>query len=284
MPANGSTIPIPAMRRRQLMSREFSGMTFLITGATRGIGASTARLAGSRGAAVVISGTDASSGDTVVKQIRQDGGEATFVACDLREQDQVRDLMARTAELYGGIDVLNNNAAVNELALGLGTSLEDMDVDTFDRVLDVNLRGTWLCSKYALPYLKASTRHPSIVNITSTAAHAGYPGCIAYGASKGGVSLLTKNLALDLARYGIRVNAIAPGVTETEMVAAYVASTPDPAATTRAMTGNQLVKRFGKPDEIAELVCFVVSDKALFASGVEWLYDGGVLAWRNTFA
>ncbi|WP_326642279.1 glucose 1-dehydrogenase [Streptosporangium sp. NBC_01755] len=266
------------------MSYDFHGMTFVITGSTRGIGASTARAAASHGANVVISGTSEPAGKSVEGEIVKAGGQAIFVACDLRDEEQVRMLMSRAVEVYGGIDVLHNNAGINETALSSAVSLEDMTVETFDHVLDVNVRGAWLCAKYALPHLKSSRRQPSIINTGSTGSFAAFPGCIAYGVSKGGLSLLTKNLALDLAKYGIRVNGIAPGVTETEMVADYVNAAADPEARKRAMSGMHLVPRLGRPEEIAELVCFLASDKALFVNGVEWLIDGGTLAWRGNSA
>ncbi|MEO3778969.1 SDR family oxidoreductase [Micromonospora sp. B11E3] len=259
-------------------------MTFVITGGTRGIGASTARAAARYGANVVISGTNEASGKSVENEIVRSGGQASFVACDLRDAEQVQALMSRAVELYGGIDVLHNNAGINETALTSGVSLEDMAVETFDHVLGVNVRGAWLCAKYALPQLKASCRKPSIINTTSTGSFVAFPGCIAYGVSKGGLSLLTKNLALDLAKYGIRVNSIAPGVTETQMVADYMNAAPDPEAHARAMSGTHLVPRLGQPNEIAELVCFLASDKALFVNGAEWLIDGGALAWRGNSA
>lgn len=233
---------------------------------------------------MILSGTSALAGESVAEDIRSAGGEAAFVACDVRDPDQVRALIDSAVDRYGGIDVLHNNAGVNETAVSTAVSLEDMTVDTFDHVLDVNLRGPWLCAKYALPHLKASTRNPSIINTTSTGALTAFPKCTVYGASKAGLSLLTKNLALELAKFGIRVNSVAPGVTKTEMVADFVASTPDAEATLRSIISNHLVPRLGRTEEIAELVCFLASDKALFVNGAEWLIDGGTLAWRDTTA
>ncbi|MFF7191973.1 SDR family NAD(P)-dependent oxidoreductase [Streptomyces sp. NPDC008222] len=257
-------------------------MTFLITGATRGIGASTARAAAGYGANVVVAGTREAAGELVAGEIRADCGEATFVACNVRDPDQVDALVAATVDAYGGIDVLHNNAGVNETAISPQVSLADMSVETFDQVLGVNLRGAWLCAKYALPHLRLSKRNPSIINTGSTGAFTAFPNCVAYGAAKGGLSLLTKNLALELAPSGIRVNSIAPGLTETEMVAGYMSAAEDSAAMMQAMTGTHLVPRLGRPEEIAELVCFLASDRTLFVNGVEWLIDGGALAWRGT--
>lgn len=265
------------------MSYTFSGRTFVITGGTRGIGASTARAAASYGANVVVSGTDETAGRAVVNGIAAAGGRATFVRCDLRHEDQVRGLVDGAVEAYGGIDVLHNNAGINETALGGGLTLDDMTVDAFDTVYAVNVRGAWLCAKYALPHLKASTKFPTIVNTGSVASLVAVPGCTAYGSSKGALSLLTKNLAVDLARYGIRVNCIAPATTETDMSAKFLtAAGTDRDEAVAAMTGTQLVRRLGRPEEIAELVCFLASDKALFVNGVDWPIDGGMTAWSGT--
>ncbi|MQY18378.1 SDR family NAD(P)-dependent oxidoreductase [Nocardia macrotermitis] len=266
------------------MPYNFADMTFVITGATKGIGAGCARVAARYGANVVVSGTSAERGKDVVEQIRTAGGEASFVACDVRHPEQVEQLMASAAAIYGGIDVLHNNAGVTETALTSQLSLADMPVETFDEVLGINLRGPWLCAKYALPYLKSSTRNPSIINTASTGSFVAFPGCTAYGASKGGLGLLTKNLAMELSPSGIRVNALAPGLTGTEMVVDYLDTMGDPEEALRKLTGTQLVPRLGEPDEIAELLCFLASDKALFVNGVVWLVDGGTLAWRGSNA
>lgn len=264
------------------MSYNLAGMTFVITGATKGIGAACARVAAGYGANVVVSGTDAERGKGVVEEIRAAGGEGSFVACDVRRPEQVEELMASAAALYGGIDVVHNNAGINETALTSELSLADMPVETFDQVLEVNLRGPWLCAKYALPHLKASTRNPSIISTASTGSFAAFPNCTAYGASKAGLSLLTKNLAMELAPWGIRVNALAPGLTGTEMVMNYLDTMGDADEALRQLTGTHLVPRLGRPEEIGELLCFLASDKALFVNGVVWLADGGTLAWRGT--
>jgi NAD(P)-dependent dehydrogenase (short-subunit alcohol dehydrogenase family) len=159
-----------------------------------------------------------------------------------------------------------------------------MPLDAWDRVVAVNLRGPWLCAKFAVPYLKRSRHGPSIINAGSTGSWVGGVSSLAYGASKGGLALLTKNLAVELAPYGIRVNCYCPSATETRMVSDYLSAAGDDEreARVRALARTQLVDRIGQPDDIAHLVCFLASADAAYVNGAVWLIDGGSLAWRGT--
>jgi NAD(P)-dependent dehydrogenase (short-subunit alcohol dehydrogenase family) len=258
------------------------GMTFVITGAARGIGAATARVAASRGANIVLSDLLDDDGEKTAAAIRDAGGQAVYAHCDVTSPDDVAALMATAEESFGGIDVLHNNAGVHESMLTEQTSLESMSVETFRRILDINLVGSFLCAKAALPLLRRSTRGPSIINAGSIAGWVGTIPGIAYGSSKAGIALLTKNLAVDLAGDGIRVNCYCPAAVETEMVAEVVAAAPDPVAVMNTLSGSHLVRRIGSPDDVGKLVCFLASDDAAFINGVVWLIDGGSLAWRGT--
>lgn len=263
-------------------SMGIEGMTFVITGAARGIGAATARVAAARGANVVVSDVLDDAGEQTVATITAAGGAATFVHCDVTDAAQVYALMSSAHEIYGGIDVLHNNAGVHESMLTEQTSLESMSVETFNRILSINLTGSFLCAKAALPYLRRSTRGPNIVNAGSIAGWVGTIPGIAYGSSKAGISLLTKNLAVDLAKDLIRVNCYCPAAIETEMVRDVVEAADDPVAVMNTLTGTHLVQRIGSVDDVANLVCFLASDEASFINGVVWLIDGGSLAWRGT--
>lgn len=267
-----------------------SGKTFVITGAATGIGLATARMAAARGANVVLSDISVDEGEQAARAIRSDGGQAAFVRCDVTSPDEVGALMSTAAQTFGGIDVVHNNAGIHESMISSTFAFETMPVEVFDKVMAVNVRGAFLCSQLALPYLKASTRGPNIVNAGSTASFAGYPYGLAYGTSKGAIAMLTRNLAVALAPYGIRVNCYAPASVDTNMVRDVSASIgahmsaddappPNPNA---AQLGAHLVRRIGHPDDIAELVCFLASDAAGFVDGVVWLIDGGVMAWRDT--
>ena len=229
-------------------------------------------------------------GEDAAADIRANGGNATFVRCDVTSAVEVTNLMSAAAGTFGGIDVLHNNAGIHEGMITEHFEFESMPIEVFEKVMAVNVRGAFLCSQSALPYLKASTRGPNIINAGSTAGFAGYPFGLAYGTSKGAISMFTRNLAVALAPFGIRVNCYAPASVDTNMVrdvsasiGAHVsAGDPLPANPNAAQLGAHLVRRIGHPDDIAELVCFLASDAAGFVDGAVWLIDGGVMAWRDT--
>ena len=257
------------------------GMRFVITGSSAGIGAGTARLAASRGASVVVTDMNDEPGQALVEEIRAAGGKAVYQHCDVTSPEQVEALMAAAKEAFGGIDVLHNNAGIHESALTGDLDLDSMSLETFRKVIEVNLTGVWLCAKAALPYLKESDC-ASIINAGSTSSLSGYPQCLAYGASKGGVMQVSKMLAVDLAPHKIRVNCYCPGSIRTQIVDQFLAAAPDPAAMLNTMTQTHLVPRMGQPADVAELVCFLASPESSFVNGAVWTIDGGSLAWRGT--
>lgn len=260
---------------------DLNALVIVITGASNGIGAGTAKLAAERGARVVVSDVDSATGEALVATIKAAGGEALFQACDVTDEAQVKTLMQVAAAHFGGIDVLHNNAGIHESMIAKDLTLEGMSRETFERVISINLLGPWLCAKYALPYLKKSNQ-ASIINAGSTSSVAGYPQCQAYASSKGGVVQLSKSLAVDLAPHGIRVNCYCPGSIKTKMVDEFLAAAPDPEAMLSTMTLTHLIPRMGEAEDVAELVCFLASKQSSFVNGVAWLIDGGSLAWRGT--
>lgn len=258
-----------------------TGLRFVITGSAGGIGAGTARLAASRGAKVVVSDVNHEAGEALAGEICAAGGEAHYLPCDVSDEAQVQALMQGAAEAMGGIDVLHNNAGIHESMLDEGVDLESMSRATFEKILGVNLVGAWMCAKYALPHLSKSDQ-ASIINAGSTASWTGYPNCNAYGASKGGIALLTRHLAVELAPRKIRVNCYCPASVETNMVTQFLDAAPDAEAMIGTMTATHLVPRLGQPVDVAELVCFLAGPESSFVNGVVWLIDGGSLAWRGT--
>jgi NAD(P)-dependent dehydrogenase (short-subunit alcohol dehydrogenase family) len=257
------------------------GLCFVITGSAVGIGAGTARMAASRGAKVVVSDMNDEPGEALVEELRAAGGEAIYQHCDVTNEAEVEALMAAAAAAFGGIDILHNNAGIHESMISSDLSLETMSRDTFEKVMGINVTGAWLCSKYALPYLRKSD-NASIINAGSTSSLSGYPQCQAYGASKGAIMQLTKMLAVDLAPDSIRVNCYCPGSIHTQIVDKFLAAAPDPKSMLNTMTQTHLVPRMGKAVDVAALVCFLASPESEFVNGAVWGIDGGSLAWRGT--
>lgn len=257
------------------------GLKILITGGAVGIGAGTARLAASRGACVTVSDVNDEAGEALVEEIRAADGKAIYCHADVTDDKAVSDLMLRAADAFGGIDVLHNNAGIHESMLTKELTLETMTRDIFERVMNTNVTGVWLCAKHALPYLRES-RSASIINAGSTSSISGYPQCQAYGASKGAVMQLTKMLAVDLAPDGIRVNCYCPGSIHTQIVDKFLEAAPDPELMLNTMTLTHLIPRMGKPVDVAEIVCFLASPESSFVNGAVWTIDGGSLAWRGT--
>jgi NAD(P)-dependent dehydrogenase (short-subunit alcohol dehydrogenase family) len=259
------------------------GLRFVITGSGTGIGAATARVAASKGARVMVTDLNDDNGNAVVDEIRAAGGDAAYRHCDVTDPEQVEALMVAAAEAFGGIDVLHNNAGIHETALVAPdkATLADMPIDVFRKVVEVNAVAPWVCSKFALPYLKDSA-NASIINAASTGSQSAYPNNSAYGTSKGGIRLQTQNLAVDLAPFGIRVNCYGPTAIATDMVTNYIKQSPDPAAFEKSLIGTSLIPRLGRPEEVAELVCFLASPESGFINGTYILIDGGSLAWRGT--
>jgi len=258
------------------------GSSWLITGGARGIGEAIARAASGNSAKVVIGDLTNEAGEALAASLRNAGGEVIYRPCDVTSTEDLAAAVATAGTKHGGLDVLVNNAGIHDRMVSAGTDLESMDPAAFRKVIEVNLVAIWTATKIALPLLKRS-RNPSVINAASTAALTGYPSAAAYGASKGGVGILTKCLAVDLAVHGIRVNAYCPGATETEMMADLFRRQPDEATVRSRSISTHLVHRMGRPADIAELVCFLASERAAFITGALIPVDGGSLAWRGSY-
>nr|NIO72782.1 SDR family oxidoreductase [Anaerolineae bacterium] len=210
-------------------------------------------------------------GEKTAEEIRQSGGDALFVNCDVSNEEQVKAMVQATLDKYGRIDVLVNNA-------GIGVYLPVLEAtsDDWDRCLAVNLKGVFLCSKYAIPHMQAVGKG-AIVNISSVHSHATVNGVAPYAASKGGITALTRNMAID---YGpaIRVNAIAPGWVLTPLIQSIFDSYDDPAEQQRLVEQRQVMKRIGQPEDIGHAAAFLASDEASFITGTQLFVDGGLTA------
>jgi NAD(P)-dependent dehydrogenase (short-subunit alcohol dehydrogenase family) len=246
---------------------DFDGCTAIVTGGASGIGAATARLLTASGARVVIADLD-ERGHQVADEVG-----ATFIRSDVRSARDADRLAAAAVERHGRLEVLVNCAGIV-----LAKSTVDTGEDEWDRVLDVNLKGTWLCSRAVIPHM-ASAGRGAIVNVASNAGLVGFANAAAYCASKGGVVQLTKAMALDCATLGIRVNAVCPGHTRTAMADEFVASQADPDAFLHDFVERQHpLGRMAEADEIGRCICFLASADASFVTGAVLAADGGFTA------
>ena len=247
---------------------KLSGQVALITGGASGIACAVARLFAREGASVMVADADVSGGTDVVEKMRDAGGRVSFAQLDVSQAAQVSRTVEITLNHFGGLHILFNGAGV----LTYGTVLETAE-EEWDRVLGINLTGTYLCCRAVLPHMVKQGRG-AIINVASTTgAHDACARAAAYVSSKGGVTLLTRAMAIDHAKQGIRVNAICPGPTDTPMLR-------------KALTPEQLdafaktfpMGRLGRPEEIANAALFLASDDASFITGSTLYVDGGQAA------
>jgi NAD(P)-dependent dehydrogenase (short-subunit alcohol dehydrogenase family) len=260
------------------------GKVAIVTGAGQGIGAATARLMAEEGASVVVSDVAEEGAAAVVDEIRSTGGAATYVHCDVSRVEDVKELMDAAVRSYGQLDILHNNAGVHETNFTTSAQSHELPEDVWDKVIGINLRGPWLCSKYAAPLLKAAGGGV-IVNAASIGGMVGYPMGGAYGPSKAGLIQLTRVMAIELAPQGTRVVCYAPGNTDTPMVQKYYnqpgLSDEERRMVQEQLLGTHLVPRLARPEEVADLVVFLASDKAAMITGTCVVVDGGTTAWRG---
>ncbi|MCW3063285.1 MAG: glucose 1-dehydrogenase [Solirubrobacterales bacterium] len=255
----------------------------VITGAGQGIGAATAHRMASEGAKVVVSDVNEETGAAVAQGIRDGGGNATYVRADVSNVDDVKALIAAAKDAYGRLDVLHNNAGVHETNFTTDQAQSfELPEEIWDKVIAINLKGTWMCSKYAAPLL-AEAGGGAIVNAASIGGLIGYPMGAAYGPSKAGVVQLTRVMALELAPQGTRVNCYAPGNTDTPMVSKYYDTAPpgEQEMIKQQLLGTHMFPRLGEPDEVARLVVFLASDDSSMMTGACVTIDLGTTAWRG---
>ena len=252
-----------------------AGKVVIITGAATGIGRAAAELFADEGARLVVADYAEEAGRATVAAIEAAGGEAAFVAVDVADEAQVAAMIEFAVSTYGSLDVLHNNAGIFPADDGGAT---ETPVSTWDRVMDVNLKGVWLGCKHGIPAMIA-TGGGSIVNVASFVAHMGAATPqIAYTASKGGVLSLTREVAVEHARNGIRANALCPGPVETPLLAELMS---DPARRARRLVHIPM-GRLGRAEELARAALFLASDDSSFMTGASLLVDGGITAAYTT--
>jgi len=247
------------------MEQIFKNKVALITGSSYGIGKATAIAFAQRGAKVVLS--DWKDDVDTLDAIHQKGGEAVFVKCDVSHETEVKSLLESTIKHFGRLDFAFNNAGIE----GVSGPAPDCTKDNWDNVIGINLTGAWLCMKYQIPVMLNQGKGV-IINNASIAGLVGFQGTPAYVASKHGLVGLTKNVALDYAKQGIRVNAVCPGVIQTPMIGRF--TNGDEKALEQLLAGKPM-GRIGQPEEIAQTVVFLCSEAASFITGQAIAVDGG---------
>jgi len=252
---------------------DMKGKIAFITGGTTGIGRDTAVLFAKHGAKVVITGRREAEGNETIALVKATGGEGLFVKSDVSKSADVHSAVQKTVEKFGRLDLAFNNAGIE----GKWKPIIEQTEEDWDTVIDINLKGTWLCLKLEIQQMLKQGSGGAIVNMSSVAGLMGAGGAGVYVASKHGVIGLTRTAALEYATKGIRVNAVCPAVIETAMAERAFG---DPAVSKRILAQHP-IGRFGKPMEIAEAVLWLCSGKSSFMTGHYIVLDGGLLAGPN---
>lgn len=251
---------------------DWEGHVCIVTGAGAGIGEGIAEVFAEAGCRVVIGEVNRERGEAVAERLRRTYGEGLFVQTDVSIDADCKRLAEEAIKAYGKIDTLVNNAGVNFLKPTL-----EMTVEDWDRVVNVDLRGTFLCSRYALDYMVQAGKG-CIINIASVHTKATLGGAAPYAASKGGVAQMTASMAIEFAPYGIRINALSPGLIDTLIWQQLQAVATDKEAVVNHWMDNIPLGRVGTPREMGQVALFLASDEAAYMTGANVLADGGMTA------
>jgi NAD(P)-dependent dehydrogenase (short-subunit alcohol dehydrogenase family) len=249
-----------------------NGKVAIITGSGNGIGRATARLFAREGAKVVVVDVEREPAAETVRLIEEEGGAATLSLADVSIGRAVEAMAGETLEQFGRIDILHANAAV-QITEPIGETGED----EWDRLHVVNLKGAFLCAKAVLPAMQRE-RQGAIIITSSGHAFATHPNSTAYASTKGGQLAFMRALALDCAPYGIRVNCVIPGATDTRLLRGFIDAADDPKTAEQRLLETIPMRRFARPEDIANAVLFLASDYASYITGTSLAVDGGLLA------
>jgi NAD(P)-dependent dehydrogenase (short-subunit alcohol dehydrogenase family) len=249
---------------------QLTGKVAIVTGASAGIGRAAAVALAAEGAAVVVADVDDARGEAVATEINDKGGRALFVHADVSDDAEVEAMVNQAVDVFGGLDLAFNNAGIE----GTPAPTHECSPENWQRTLAVNLTGVWSCMRHQIPRM-LERGGGSIVNCSSVAGLVGFASIPAYVASKHGVVGLTKTAALEYAEAGVRVNAICPGVIDTEMVERFTGGEQEAET---AMVAMEPVGRMGRPEEIADAVVWLCTDRSSFTTGQAIAVDGGFVA------
>jgi NAD(P)-dependent dehydrogenase (short-subunit alcohol dehydrogenase family) len=244
----------------------------IVTGAAMGIGQGIASVLGREGARLVLADVNVPEGQKTCSDLQKQGYDAIFVECDVAKEDPVKALVAAGVERYGAIHILVNNAGIGFYKTVLETTSEEWDF-----CLGINLKGAFLCSKYAIPHMQAAGGG-SIVNIASVHSYQNSSREAAYAASKGGLLALTRQMAIDFGKDKIRVNAICPGWIYTPNVQRIFNRYPDPARFRQEVEQRQILGRIGTVEDVGEAAAFLASDESSYMTGSSIMVDNGMTA------
>lgn len=250
---------------------ELQGKVALVTGAATGIGKAAAFALAAEGASVVVADIDTERGDLVAKEIEDKGGTAIFVTTDVSDDVSVAACVGKAVEHFGGLDLAFNNTGIE----GVPAITHECSLENWQRTISVNLSGVWFCMRHEIPAMLARGGG-AIVNNSSVAGLVGFASIPAYTASKHGILGLTKTAALEYAQLGIRVNAVCPGVIDTEMIDRFTGHHQTEAEA--ALVATEPIGRFGRPEEIGDVVVWLCSERASFVTGQAIAVDGGFVA------
>jgi NAD(P)-dependent dehydrogenase (short-subunit alcohol dehydrogenase family) len=250
------------------MEKIFEGKAAIVTGGSFGIGRAAAIAFAKRGAKVAVVDWVEDKENETIKLIKNAGGIAEFIKCDVSGTAQVKDMVEKVIEKFGRIDYAFNNAGIE----GLSANTHECTEENWDKTIGINLKGVWLCMKYEIPQMLKNNNKGVIVNCASVAGLIGFAGLPAYVATKHGVIGLTQTAALEYAKQGIRVNAVCPGVIRTAMIDRI---TGKDKVVEKKFTDMEPIGRMGNPEEVAEAVVWLCSDAASFVTGIAMPVDGG---------
>jgi NAD(P)-dependent dehydrogenase (short-subunit alcohol dehydrogenase family) len=244
----------------------------IVTGAGRGIGKGIAECLAEEGATVIIATIDPAEGEATAESICKSGGHAYFIHTDVENEESIVRMVQETIQQFGSIDILVNNAGITKFI-----PIEEATIEDWNKIVNIDLRGAFLCSKYVVPHMKKK-RKGSIIHISSNHSLATLPNSEIYAAAKGGLLAMTRSMALSLGEWGIRVNAICPGFTDTPHYQAWLDSYSNRSEAHEEVLRLHPLKRICKPKDIGKLVVYLAGDDAAMVTGEQIVIDGGMTA------